>query len=72
MFKRKQSQVSRDGEGYAKKSNKKFNIFAFILCVLIAFIIWLYASNLEKNSQAETNVSTNTQAAITVALPQTL
>jgi len=54
MFKRKQSQVSRDGEGYAKKSNKKFNIFAFILCVLIAFIIWLYASNLEKNSQAET------------------
>lgn len=72
MFKRKQNQVAHDDGSYAKKSNKKINIFAFILCLLIAFVIWLYASNLEKNTQAETNVSTNTQAAITVALPQTL
>ncbi len=72
MFKRKQSQVSRDGEGYAKKSNKKFNIFAFILCVLIAFIIWLYASNLEESNKTEANVNTNTQAAVIVAVPRTL
>ena len=47
MAKRKRNQSSRDDENYVVKNKRKFNILAFILCVLIAFVIWLYASNLE-------------------------
>ena len=47
MSKRKRNQVSRnDRDDAAKKKNGKLNIVAFILCLLIAFVIWLYASNI--------------------------
>lgn len=71
MSKRKQTQSARDEASYGAKKNKKFNIFAFILCVLIAFVIWLYASNLEDNKDA-TNVTNTTQAAVIARLPETL
>lgn len=72
MSKRKQNQSARDEGSYVAEKNKKFHIFAFILCVLIAFVIWLYASNLEKNNKDETNVTNNTQTALIVRLPETL
>ncbi len=71
MSKRKQNQSARDEGSYVTKKNKKFNIFAFILCLLVAFVIWLYASNHE-NDKEETNVNTNTQAAVVTRLPETL
>jgi len=71
MSKRKQNQMARDERRYVAKENKKFHIFAFILCLLIAFVIWLYASNHE-NEKEETNVNTNTQGAVVVRLPETL
>ena len=72
MSKRKQNQTARDEGSHFVEKNKKFHIFAFILCVLIAFVIWLYASNLEKNNKDETNVTNNTQTALIVRLPETL
>ena len=34
---------------YVVKKSRKHNILAFILCVLVAFTLWLYATN--KNSE---------------------
>lgn len=72
MSKRKQNQFARDEESHVTKKNKKFNIFAFILCVLIAFVIWLNASNAETNDKETTIVIENVQATATVALTETL
>ena len=72
MSKRKQNQSARDEGSYVAEKNKKIHIFAFILCVLIAFVIWLYASNLEKNNKDETNVTNNTQTALIVRSHETL
>lgn len=69
MSNRKKNQSARDEKNHVAK-NKKFNIFPVILCVLIAFIIWLYASNIERNDKVTTNV--NAQAATVVALPELL
>ena len=71
MSKLKRTQA-REEKSRAAKKNKKINIFPCILCFLIAFIIWLYASNLEKRDKDAMNVNTNTQAAAVVALPETL
>ena len=71
MSKRKHNQTARDEGSHFVEKNKKFHIFAFILCVLIAFVIWLYASNLEKNKEA-TNITNNTQAAVTAQLSEAL
>ncbi len=57
MSKRKRNESSRNEEFYVAKNNGKFHIFAFILCVLIAFVIWLYASNLENKRKEEVGVN---------------
>ena len=72
MSKRKQNQSAREDSNRAEKRDNKFNIFAFILCVLIAFVIWLNASNAEDNNKETTIVIENAQAAATVALTETL
>ena len=64
MSKRKRNESSRDEETYVAKKNGKVNIFAFILCVLIAFIIWLYASNLEKKNKEENGTNGGMQSAM--------
>lgn len=53
MSKKKQNERVHDDGSYVVKKSKKRNIIAFILCLLIAFIIWLYASNMEEKKQAE-------------------
>jgi hypothetical protein len=53
--------VSDDGS-YVVKKSKKSNIFAFILCVIIAFIIWLYAVSVETNEQKKANANLNSGA----------
>ena len=53
MSKRKRNESSSNGGNYVAKKNGKLNIFAFILCLLIAFVIWLYASNLEDITKAD-------------------
>lgn len=68
MSKRKRNESSRNDEMYVAKKNGKFHIFAAILCVLIAFVIWLYASNLEKKQKEETGLNVVAQAS-SVVLP---
>jgi YbbR domain-containing protein len=64
MSKRKQTDIARDDSSYVAKKPKKFNIFAFILCVLIAFIIWIYASSVEEKNKELLENSSTTHAAI--------
>jgi len=42
--------INDDGS-YVVKKSKKSNVLAFILCVVIAFIIWIYTVNLEMLEQ---------------------
>ena len=53
MSKRKQNEIMSDDGTYVVKKNRKMNIAAFILCVLVAFIIWLYATNTEEKEREE-------------------
>ena len=53
MSKQKQNEQTHDDGSYVVNKSRKRNIIAFILCVLIAFVIWLYASNIEEKKQAE-------------------
>ena len=48
--------VNDDGS-YVVKKSKKSNLFAFILCVIIAFIIWMYTVNVEMNEQKKANAN---------------
>lgn len=58
MSSRKQNERTHDDGSYVVKKSKKRNIVAFILCVLIAFVIWLYASNIDKKKQVESMQNT--------------
>ena len=46
---------------YVVKKSRKHNILAFILCVLIAFVVWLYATNNEKKEKLEENEAEQVQ-----------
>lgn len=61
MSKKKQRETTHDDGTYVVKKSRKKNIIAFILCFLIAVIIWLNASNAEmkKQEEAQTNDETN-------------
>ena len=58
MSKRKQNEQNHDDGSYVVKKSRKRNIIAFILCLLIALVIWLYASNIEQKKQAEAQHNT--------------
>lgn len=64
MSKRKQNEMMSDDGTYVVKKNRKMNIVAFILCVLIAAVIWLYATNIEEKEREEgrTDSVSSTQA----------
>ena len=55
MRKEKYTNEVRDDGSYVVKKTKKSNILAFIICVLIAFVIWAYTStvNRDNNNGAE-------------------
>lgn len=46
MSKRKENMQSNDGS-YVVTHSKKMNVFAFIVCLLLAFCIWVYVMNME-------------------------
>ena len=59
----KKEKAGQDGS-YVIKKSRKLNIFAYILCVLISLIIWLYVANRDvmrsneiSSNQNETQVS---------------
>lgn len=53
MSKRKRNEIASEDGAYIIKKNPKMNIVAFILCVLIATIIWLYATNTDQKEREE-------------------
>lgn len=53
MSKRKQEEAVYDDGSYVVKKSRKTNIIAFVLCVLVALMIWLYATNMESKEQEE-------------------
>ena len=48
-----------DGSYVAKKKNHSVGVF--LVCVLIAFLIWIYASALENKKASELSNGTETQ-----------
>ena len=44
---------SYEDVNYVTKKRRKYNVLAFIICVLVAFVIWLYATNKENEKLAE-------------------
>ena len=49
----KSTAENRDDGTYVVKKNKKSSIFAFIVCILIAFVIWAYAEATDKQDKAD-------------------
>lgn len=56
--------VYEDGTYVVKKSRKN-NILALIICFLVAFVVWLYAANKERE-EIRDNKSEITQSAETL------
>ena len=50
MSKRKQDEKIHDDGTYVVKKTRKGSMIAFVLCALIALIIWLYATNDERKT----------------------
>ncbi len=48
------NEVLEENTSYTVRKNKKVNIFAFILCVVAAFFIWVYAMNAQNNNYTKT------------------
>ena len=69
MAKRKQDEIKHDDGTYVVKKSRKGNIASFILCALIALIIWLYATNDEqKKLQEQEQQQQQTTAAVTAVV----
>lgn len=58
MSRREKNEMMRDEGTHAVKKARKHNLFSLIICLLVAFVIWLYASSVENNdSEEQTNVA---------------
>lgn len=51
MSRKKEKDHVYDDGSYVVKKKRKFHIFAFILCLIIAFLIWLSAVQSERKSE---------------------
>ena len=58
MSKKKEKEHGYDDGSYVTKKSRKFSLFAFILCLLIAFVIWIYATNKVNQSTTEDGETT--------------
>lgn len=59
---KKKDKTVQDGS-YVSKKSRKLNVFAYILCVLISLIIWLYVANRDVMRSNE-NLSNQNEAQI--------
>ena len=57
MSKRENNEIREDGQVTVQKK-RRHNLFSLIVCLLVAFIIWLYASSLERKNQDEQHTGT--------------
>ncbi len=56
MARKKEKDHGFDDGSYVVKKNRKFDIFAFIVCVLVAFVIWVYAEGRANDVPSDTTV----------------
>lgn len=62
MLRKKNTDTEHDDGSYVTKKSKKSSIFAFILCVLIAIVVWAYAEATEtQRLEAESSAVTQTE-----------
>ncbi|MBO7310158.1 MAG: hypothetical protein J6U86_02050 [Clostridia bacterium] len=54
----KKISAEHDDGTYIVKRSKKSNIFAFIVCVLIAFVMWAYAEATENKQSGDVQSET--------------
>lgn len=54
--KKKKKEQGYDDGSYVVKKSRKFDIFAFIVCVLVAFVIWVYAVGRTNDVPSDTTV----------------
>ncbi len=64
MSKRKHNEMMQDDGTYVVKKNHKMNIAAFIICLLVAVVIWIYATNTEAKEEAEERQENSASAAV--------
>ncbi len=70
MARKKKKEQGYDDGSYVVKKSRKFDIFVFIVCVLVAFVIWVYAEGRTNDVPSDTavesvqtsEVATETQA----------
>ena len=68
MSKKKEKDHGYDDGSYVTKKNSKFSFLAFILCMLIAFAVWVFATNKELEHTAASE-ETKSDALYTQACP---
>ena len=62
MRKEKYASVEQNDGSYVVKKTKKSNILAFIICVLIACVIWAYTSTVDgRQDNGSTDKSPTTE-----------
>lgn len=68
MSKNKINEGARGAGQHPQKKKRKGNVISFILCLLIAVAIWLYASSVqEKKAEEENTPSATALSAETVS-----
>lgn len=60
MSKNKEHIKEHDDGSYVVKKSKRSSVIAFIICLLIAFVIWAYASATENDMPANGEAVTQT------------
>ena len=58
MARKKEKDHSFDDGSYVVKKSRKFDIFAFIVCLLVAFIIWFFANGRVQEMPTDPSVET--------------
>ena len=59
---RRDRRLSEQDEGnYVVKKSRKSNILAFILCLLVAFVIWAYTESYGNTGNGHTDAGADTQ-----------
>ncbi len=53
MSKKEKAELFREEESFVNQKKRKGVIIPFLICLLIAFAIWLYASNAEDEKRKE-------------------
>ena len=53
MAKKRETEQVYDDGSYQVKRSRKGEVLSFIVCLLIAFVLWIYATNVNIQKMAE-------------------